>query len=68
MNERYYETSKYKRIMKYVWEDQMLLWYRMIKNICQIIDFACPYDGRADIKELEKIENYQDLVRELRKI
>ena len=26
------------------------------KNICQIIDFACPYDGRVDTKELEKIE------------
>ena len=21
------------------------------KNICQIIDFACPYDGRVDTKE-----------------
>ena len=31
------------------------------KNLCQIIDFACPYDGRVDTKELEKIEHYQDL-------
>ena len=31
------------------------------KNLCQIIDFACSYDGRADTKELEKIEHYQDL-------
>ena len=38
------------------------------KNLCQIIDFACPYDGRADTKELEKIEQYQDLAQELRKI
>ena len=38
------------------------------KNPCQIIDFACPYDGRVDTKELEKIEHYQDLTRELRKI
>ena len=34
----------------------------------QIIDFACPYDGRVDAKELEKIEHYQDLALELRKI
>ena len=34
----------------------------------QIIDFACPYDGRVDSKELEKIEHYQDLAKELRKI
>ena len=32
------------------------------KNLCQIID------GRVDTKELEKIEHYQDLTRELRKI
>ena len=38
------------------------------KNLCQIIDFACPYDGRVDTKELEKIEQYQDLAQELRKI
>ena len=31
-------------------------------------DLACPYDGRVDIKELEKIEHYHDLARELRKI
>ena len=29
------------------------------KNLCQIIDFACRYDGRVDTKELKKIENYQ---------
>ena len=32
------------------------------KNLYQIIDFTCPYDGRLDTKELEKIEHYQDLV------
>ena len=37
------------------------------KNLCQIIDFACPYDERVDAKELEKIEHYQDLAQELRK-
>ena len=36
------------------------------KNLCQIINFA--YDGRVDTKELEKIEHYQDLTGELRKI
>ena len=38
------------------------------KNLRQIIDFACPYDERVDAKELEKIEHYQDLAQELRKI
>ena len=38
------------------------------KKLCQIIDFACPYDGRLDTKELEKMEHYQDLAQELRKI
>ena len=38
------------------------------KNLCQIIDFACPYDGGMDTKESEKIEHYQDLARVLRKI
>ena len=36
------------------------------KNLCQIINFASPYDGRVDTKELEKIEHYQDLAQELR--
>ena len=30
-NVRYYETSQYKRIMKYMEEDQMTLQYRKIK-------------------------------------
>ena len=38
------------------------------KNLCQIIDFACPYDGGVHTIELEKIEHYQDLAQELRKI
>ena len=37
-------------------------------NICKIIDFAVPFDSRVDSKEVEKIEKYQDLARELRKI
>ena len=37
-------------------------------NVCKIIDFAVPYDNRVDAKEMEKIEKYQDLARELRKI
>ena len=31
------------------------------KNLCRIIHFARPYDGRVDTKELEKIENYEEL-------
>ena len=40
-------------------EDQMSLWYRK-KDLCQIMDFACPYHERANTKELEKIEHYQE--------
>ena len=35
---------------------------------CQIIDFAIPYDTRVDDKEVEKIEKYFDLARELKKV
>ena len=34
----------------------------------QIIDFAIPYDTRVDTKEVEKIEKYLDLPRELKKV
>ena len=37
-------------------------------NKAQIIDFAIPYDSRVDSKEMEKIEKYQDLVREMKKL
>ena len=35
---------------------------------CQITDFAIPYDTRVDDKEVEKIERYLDLARELKKV
>ena len=35
---------------------------------CKIIDFAVPYGGSVDDKEAEKIEKYQDLAREIRRI
>ena len=38
------------------------------KNLCQIIYFAFPNDGRVDRKELEQIEHCKDLAREFRKI
>ena len=34
----------------------------------QVIDFAISYDSRVDNKEIEKVEKYQDLVRELKKL
>ena len=34
----------------------------------QVIDFAIPYDTRVDGKEVEKIERYLDLARELKKV
>ena len=37
-------------------------------NAAQVIDFAVPHDSRVDSKEIEKIEKYQDLVRELKKL
>ena len=37
-----------------------------VKKICTIIDFAIHYDSRVNNKEIEKIEKYQDLARELR--
>ena len=35
---------------------------------CQIIDVAIPEDRRVRAKEDEKVEKYQDLAREVRKI
>ena len=35
---------------------------------CQIIDFAIPYDTRVDDTEVEKIEKYLDMARELKKV
>ena len=36
-----------------------------MKRECIIIDVVCPFDSRVDKKEVEKIEKYQDLKREL---
>ena len=38
------------------------------RRTCKIIDFAVPGDSRIEEKEKEKIEKYQDLRRESRKI
>ena len=35
---------------------------------CVIIDVACPFDTRVKEKAKEKIERYQDLKREIRKL
>ena len=35
---------------------------------CKIMDFAVPGDSRIEEKEKEKLEEYQDLRRELQKI
>ena len=35
---------------------------------CQIIDVAIREDGRVRVKEDEKVEKYQDLAREVRKM
>ena len=38
------------------------------RHECQIINFAIPYDTRVDDKEVEKIEKYLNLARELKKV
>ena len=50
------------------WRRSDVIVVQKYKNLCQVIDFACPYNGRVQNKELEKIEHCQDLARELRKI
>ena len=35
---------------------------------CLLIDIACPFDTRLDRKENEKIEVYQDLKREIKRM
>ena len=43
--------------------------WRIEKNsFCKIIDFAIPYNSRVDKKEAEKIEKYQDLAREIKRL
>ena len=38
------------------------------KNLCDMIDFPCPSDGRVNTKELVKMKHCLDLARELTKI
>ena len=37
-------------------------------KFAKIIDFAIPYDSRVNSKEVEKIEKYKDLAREIKKL
>ena len=39
-----------------------------VDKYCEIIDFAILYDSKIELKEQEKIEKYQDLRRELKKM
>ena len=36
--------------------------------VCQIIDVAVPGDARVELKEKEKIDKYQDLAKEFKKL
>ena len=45
----------------------IVVWNK-IERKCLIIDVACPFDIRVKGKEKEKIENYQDLKREVKRI
>ena len=35
---------------------------------CLLIDVACPFDTRVGTEEKEKLEKYQDLKREMKRI
>ena len=67
INVRYYGTSQYKWIMKYDRRPDVIV-VQKDKNFCHIKDFTFSHDERVGTKELEGIEHYQDLVRDLRKI
>ena len=45
-----------------------LLIKHKVNNECLTEDFAIPYDRRVEAKEFEKLEKYQDLTRELKKL
>ena len=36
--------------------------------MCHLIDIAVPGDSRVEVKENEKVQKYQDIARELRKL
>ena len=38
------------------------------EKMCHLIDIAVPGDSRVEVKENEKVQKYQDLARELRKL
>ena len=45
-----------------------LVFYDKEQQSCKIIDVACPFDTRVKNKTKEKIERYQDLKKEIRRI
>ena len=38
------------------------------KRLCQIVDFAIPYDTKIMEREIDKITKYQDIAREIRRL
>ena len=38
------------------------------EKMCHLIDIAVPGDSRVEVKETEKVQKYQDLAGELRKL
>ena len=38
------------------------------KNECKIIDFACPFDSKIEEREKDKMKDYNDLKRKLKKM
>ena len=38
------------------------------EKMCHLIDIAVPGESRVEAKEIEKVQKYQDLARELRKL
>ena len=68
INVRYYGIGTVQTDHEIYWRRSDVIVVQKHENLCQVIDFACPYNGRVQNKELEKIEHCQDLARELRKI
>ena len=68
INVRYYGIGTVQTNHEIYWRRSDVIVVQKHKNLCQVIDFACPYNGRVQNKELEKIEHCQDLARESRKI
>ena len=63
MNSSYYGTFRYKRTTR---SDIVVV--NKSRRLCLLIDIVCPFNTRIVKKENEKIDVYQDLRRELKRL